>query len=107
MKHSNMAIAKVCFQPEGSEASILEYTLRSIAGPEGEVLYALRVDRHCKCCGSLLESAETPGLTGSLKDATVIAKAFAEGSVPPSALIDVTEEWDPAFYAAREKHAVF
>ena len=102
MKHSNMAIAKASFQPEGSEVLTLEYTLLSVSGPEGETLYALRVDKRCPN-GNLLEREETPGLTGSLEDATVMAKAFADGSVPPSVLLEVAEEWDPAFYAARVK----
>ena len=96
-----IVIAKANFQPTGRELCHLEYALLTVAGPEGEELYAIRVDMR-SACGILLEREESPGITGSLEDATVMATAFANGSVPPYFLMDMVEEWDPEYYAARK-----
>jgi len=98
-----IAIAKAAIHPEGREVLNLEYTLLRVAGPEGESLYALRVDMR-SAGGILLEREETAGLTGSLDDATAMAKAFAEGTVPPCVLLEMVEEWEhPYFHISRDK----
>ena len=108
MKHRNadIAIATATIRPEGSELLNLEYTLFNVTGQEGEVLYALRVDKR-SANGNLLEREETHGLTGSLEDATAMAKAFAAGTVPPCVLLEMVEEWEhPYFHTSREENTM-
>ena len=85
-------IASTVITPEDSGPLTLEYALRKITGPEGEELYALRVDKRTNE-GALVEREETPAITGSLEDATAIANAFAAGTVPPCVLIEMVDEW--------------
>ena len=89
----DIAIAKVAFHPPGSDILSLEYTLFQVTGEEGEPLYALRVEKR-DASSTLLEREETRGLTGSLEDATVMAKAFAKGTVPPCVLQEMVDEWE-------------
>ena len=85
-------IASTVIQPENCDALNLVYSLKKLAGPEGEDLYALRVDKRTPS-GTLIEREETPAITGSLDDATAIASAFAAGTVPPCVLLEMVDEW--------------
>ena len=89
----DIAIAKVDFQPEDSGLLSLEYSLLCVTGEEGEPLYALRAELR-DLDGALVEREETRGITGSLEDATAMALAFVEGTVPPCVLLEMTEEWE-------------
>ena len=85
-------IAKSTVRLESGEMTSLEYFLRSFTGPEGEALYGLRVDMR-RPDGELVERNETEPLTGSIEEATVLAEAFAAGTVMPCVLIEMVEEW--------------
>ena len=87
-----MTIAHATIHPEDGEPLVLEYFLRLLTGQEDEVLYGLRVDKRTPG-GMLLEREETPALTGSLEDATTLAKTFAKGTVPPCVLLEMVDEW--------------
>ena len=84
--------AKATINPDESEALALEYFVCMQTGSEDEVLYGLRVDkRHLD--GGLIEREETPALTGSLAEAKALAETFAAGTVPPSVLLEMVDEW--------------
>ena len=85
-------IASTVIQPEDYDALNLVYSLRKLSGPDGEELFALRVDKRT-LSGTLIEREETPAITGSLDDATAIANAFAAGTVPPCVLLELVDEW--------------
>jgi len=70
----------------------LKYFLCCFTGPEGEALYGLRVDMH-NPLGDLLEREETEALTGSKDEITVLAEAFAAGTVMPCVLKEMVAEW--------------
>jgi len=92
-----IAIAQTVIHPDEGEQVTLEYYLCQSTGHEDEILYALRVDkRHPD--GGLIEREETPALTGSLADATAMAEAFAKGTVPPSVLLEMVDEWYGNFF---------
>jgi len=94
-----IAIAQTTIQPDDGEQVGLEYYLCQQVGVEGETLYSLRVDkRHMN--GGLIEREETPALTGSLTDATAMAEAFARGTVPPSVLLEMVDEWYTTFFSS-------
>jgi len=96
MQNANViAVANSTVQPESGEEMTLEYFLCQHIGPEGEMLYSLRVDMR-RPGGDLVESEETNALTGSKEEATVLAEAFAAGTVMPYVLLEMVEEWfDP------------
>jgi len=85
-------IAQATVQPDDGKVVELEYFVRCITGPEGEALYGLRVDKR-QPGGDLIEREETEALTGSIDEATVLAEAFAEGTVMPCVLLEMVEEW--------------
>ena len=87
-----IAVAQATIHPEGGELSVLDYSLLCTAGPEGETLYGLRVDKRCPN-GTLQEREETDAITGSLDEAMTLAKAFAAGTVPPCVLLEMVDEW--------------
>jgi len=87
-----IAVAQATIHPEGGELAALEYFLRCFTGPEGEILYGLRVDKRHPG-GDLIEREETEALTGSLHEVTVLAEAFAAGTVTPCVLLEMVEEW--------------
>ena len=90
-------IAKATIQPEDGGQLLLDYALRCVTGPEGETLYGLRVDKRFPN-GVLVEREETPGLTGSLEEASNLAEIFAAGTVPPCVLLEmVAEYYQPMF----------
>jgi len=109
---SNQAILirKATIQPDESELLTLEYHVCLLTGPEGEVLYGLRVDKRCQR-NNLIEREETPALTGSMAEAKALAEKFADGTVPPCVLLEMVDEWyESSFpsskHAAREKDVV-
>jgi len=85
-------IAKAIIHPEDDDQVALEYAVRCIVGPEGETLYGLRVDKR-SLAGVLIEREETPGLTGSMDEATVLAETFAAGTVPPCVLLEMVADY--------------
>jgi len=87
-----IAVAQSTVHPEGGELMTLEYFLREFTGPEGEALYGLRVDMR-RPGGDLAERQETEALTGSIAEATVLAEAFAAGTVMPYTLLEMVDEW--------------
>jgi len=92
-----IAIAQTVIHLDEGEQVALEYYLCQSTGQEDEVLYGLRVDkRHPD--GGLIEREETTALTGSLADATAMAEAFAKGTVPPSVLLEMVDEWYGNFF---------
>jgi hypothetical protein len=71
---------------------VLTYYLQVIPSRyEGE-LYALRVDKLTPD-GKLLEREETCPLTDSRREAMAMVNAFASGTVPPSVLTEMADEW--------------
>ena len=94
-----VAITQTTIQPDDGELLKLEYYLCRLIGSEGEALYGLRVDkRHTD--GRLIEREETPALTGSLEDAMAMAEVFAKGTVPPSVLLEMVDEWYSTFFTS-------
>ena len=91
------AVAQAIICPDNSEAMTLEYFLRKLTDPDGEIAYGLRVDKRQQK-GVLVEREETTALTRSLADITAMAKAFAAGSVPPCVLIEMVDEWHEVMF---------
>ena len=85
-----IASANIC-QDDGQEWT-LEYFLQTFEGLGGEDLYSLRVDKKT-LKGDLAESEETFTITNSYGDALAMAEAFAAGTVPPSVLLEMADEW--------------
>jgi len=102
-----IAVAQATIHPEGGELMNLEYFLRQFTGPEGEALYGLRVDMR-RPGGELVEREETEALTGSIAEVTVLAEAFAAGTVMPYVLLEMVEEWfcPETKQVILERHAV-
>ena len=71
---------------------VLEYYLQCYEGLGGEQLYSLRIDKSTPD-GVLAEREETFALTESYKSAFEMAVAFYRGTVPPSVLLEMADEW--------------
>ena len=93
---NTIPITQVRFSTDKDHLLILEYSLRCVAGPQGEDLYGLRVDKRNQE-GLLLEREETPAFTNSHSEATALAKTFAVGTVPPCVLLEMLDEWYSTF----------
>ena len=89
---SIIPVAHATYHPEGESTMALDYFILSFTGPEGEALYGLRVDKS-SLSGTLVEREETEAVTGSFKEITAIAEAFAAGTVPPCVLHEMVYEW--------------
>ena len=105
-----MLIKKATIQPDGCEELTLSYFVCQLTGLEGEVLYALRVDKRCPD-NVIIEREETPPLTGSLAEIATLAETFAVGTVPPCVLLEMVDEWfESSFpsckHAAREENVI-
>ena len=87
-----IAVTQAIIRPDEGGSLLLEYFLRLWTGQEDEVLYGLRVDKRSPD-GVLIEREETPALTGSIEEATALAKRFAKGTVPPCVLLEMVDEW--------------
>jgi len=86
-----IVVAQALVRPDEGISRTLEYFVRRIIGPEGELLYGIRVDMR-NCEGELILRDETPALTGNIDEVYALAQAFAEGAVMPYALQEMVEE---------------
>jgi hypothetical protein len=86
-------ITEVTIQHENGTQWILVYYLQVLPSQIDGELYALRVDKLTRD-GVLLEKAETYALTNSRKEALRMVKAFAKGTVPPSVLLEMADDWE-------------
>jgi hypothetical protein len=55
--------------------------------------YALRVDKHDKSNGRLIETEDTPPFTDDYDKIRHLAQRFAKGQVPPCILVEMCDEW--------------
>ena len=93
--HSNnetIAVIQSSIHMETGQVYALDYSLRCVTGPEGEALYALRVDMRDQE-GTVVECGESAGITGSLDEAKALAAVFADGTVTPLVLLEMIDEW--------------
>jgi negative regulator of sigma E activity len=86
-------ITEVTVQHENGTQWVFVYYLQIIHSKVEGDLYALRVDKLSRD-GILLERAETYALTDSRQEALTMVNAFAKGTVPPSVLNEVADEWE-------------
>lgn len=82
---------------ENGERWILDYYLQSHEMEESDdeapgKAYGLRVDKSTPE-GVLIEREETRGITQDRAAAQVMAETFAQGTVPPSVLLEMVDEW--------------
>jgi hypothetical protein len=77
---------------DGSEYQ-LSYYIRMFNSSTDGHSYALRVDKHDKPGGRVIESSDTPAFTDEYEKVKRMADAFAEGQVPPCVLIEMCDEW--------------
>jgi len=85
-------ITEVTIQHDDGLQWIFVYYLQTISTDRGEHFYALRVDKLSRD-GVLLEREDTYALTDSKNEAIAMAQAFARGTVPPSVLLEMADEW--------------
>ena len=86
-------ITEVTVKHENGAQWVFVYYLQTqISKEEGE-LFAIRVDKISRD-GILLERAETYALTDIREEALTMLHAFAKGTVPPSVLLEMADEWD-------------
>ena len=86
-------ITEVTVKHENGTQWVLVYYLQIIPSKAEGDLYALRVDKISRD-GILLERAETYALTDSRQEALLMLNAFASGTVLPSVLLEMADEWD-------------
>ena len=79
---------------------LLGYYLQTFECPGGETLYGLKVDKSTPD-GVLVESEETFATTDNKDEALAMVEAFARGTVPPSVLLELVDEWDWEWYKSR------
>ena len=84
------SVAKTTIQTDSGEKWALEYFLQ--IWRDGSEFFGLRVEKST-LEGVIVEREETPAITDSRQSAMDIAKAFAAGSVPPSVLLEMVDEW--------------
>jgi hypothetical protein len=92
MYNDELANVTVMKADDGSEYQ-LSYYIRVFNSAENGQSYALRVDKHDKPGGRILESCGTPAFTDEPETIKRMADAFAEGQVPPCVLIEMCDEW--------------
>jgi len=85
-------VTEVTIRHDNGTQWIFVYYLQTITTDRGEHFYALRVDKLSRD-GVLLDREETYALTDSRKEALDMVKAFARGTVPPSVLLEMADEW--------------
>ncbi|MCL2500586.1 MAG: DUF6514 family protein [Defluviitaleaceae bacterium] len=88
-------ISEVTVQHENGMQWIFVYYLQAIPSHSEGELFAIRVDKLTRD-GILLEKNETYPLTSSRREAMAMVKAFAKGTVPPSVLMEMADEWSMA-----------
>lgn len=90
--YSTELVTEETIRHENGTQSIFVYYLQTIRTEKDEYFYALRVDKLSRD-GILLEREETYALTDSKPQALAMAQAFARGTVPPSVLMEMADEW--------------
>ena len=87
-----IAVARACIFLDEGELISLEYYLRCYTSPIGATMYGVRIDKRYPE-GNLIERDETAALSASFADMLELVKTFAKGTVMPSTLHDMVEEW--------------
>ena len=85
-------IGNATIRQDNGQEWVLSYYVQCAEGNDGEKLYSLRVDKST-LDGVLHESKETFAIHISEEKITEMAHVFLQGTVPPSTLIEVAEEW--------------
>jgi hypothetical protein len=85
-------VTEAIIEPTQGEHYVLVYFLQTLESAEDGDIYALRVDKLTRD-GIQLEREETYAITGDKKEAMLMARAFARGSVPPCVLLEMADEW--------------
>jgi negative regulator of sigma E activity len=88
-------ITEVTVRHENGTEWIFVYYLQVIPSYDEGDLFAMRVDKLSRD-GILLEKQETYALTASRREAMAMVNAFAKGTVPPSVLMEMADEWSMA-----------
>jgi len=83
-------IANATIQQDDGAEWQLDYYLQIYDGTE--TLYGLRVNKST-LEGVLVDSEETFATTDNKDEALAMAEAFARGTVPPSVLLEMVDEW--------------
>jgi len=84
------SIAKATIRTDDGEEWVLEYFLQT-KGDSSE-FFGLRVDKSTPD-GVLVERSETAAISKCRDTVMTMINAFSKGSVPPSVLPEMTEEW--------------
>jgi len=85
-------VGTATIHPDSGEEWLLEYYLQCYEGLGGETLFSIRVDKSTPD-GVLAEREETFALTESREQALEMVKAFHKGTVPPSVLLEMADDW--------------
>ena len=85
-------IAKKAIQTDSGVDLVLEYSLHSRKGEEGEMLYSLEIKKSTPD-GVLLERETTAAITNNRETALTAANAFAHGTVLPASLLEIADDY--------------
>ncbi|MCL2199523.1 MAG: DUF6514 family protein [Defluviitaleaceae bacterium] len=69
----------------------LSYYVTAYKSESTKEYYGLRAEKASE--GKILDQEETPAFTESHDEAVTMAKAFADGTVTPFTLLEMTDEW--------------
>ena len=86
-------IASNTIQQDDGKEWLLDYYLQTYECLGSGTLYGMRVDKSTPL-GVLVDSEETFATTDSRSDALAMIDAFARGTVPPSVLLEMVDEWE-------------
>ncbi|MCL1877451.1 MAG: DUF6514 family protein [Defluviitaleaceae bacterium] len=92
MTARNELVASEKILTDNGELWVLSYFVQFFFNDDGDEYYGLRVEKSTPE-GVLIESEETPGISECRDETFAVARAFAEGTVTPVTLIEMTDEW--------------
>ena len=85
-------VSSATIRQEDGQEWLLEYYLQTIESPGGTI-FGLRVDKST-LDGVLVEREETSATTEYEEQALAMIHAFAKGTVPPSVLLEMVDDWE-------------
>lgn len=84
-------ITSATIQQENGKKWLLEYYLTTCSTPSGNI-FGIRVDK--STLDGVLVERDSTSTTESQDEALAMIYTFAKGTVPPSTLIEMTDEWE-------------
>ena len=86
-------IASNRLELETGQKWLLHYYLQSVETRGDNTLYGIKVEKST-LDGVLVESEETFATTESRDEALAMIEAFSRGTVPPSVLLEMVDDWE-------------